>query len=61
MLKAWMESRGLTPQELAEMLGVSRQAVQLWVSGKGYPRTPTLAELERLSNGVITARSLVNG
>lgn len=61
MLKQWMEERGLSLSELARTLGVSRQAVQQWVKGSSYPSTPVLAQLEKISEGRITARSFVDG
>ena len=61
MLKTWMEERGLTPKELARTLGVSRQAVQLWIQGNSFPSTRRLAQLEELSEGRITARSFIHG
>ena len=33
---------GLSQEELAERLGVSRQAVSKWESGKGYPEVEKL-------------------
>ena len=36
-LQELRKSRGLTQEELAEMLYVSRTAVSKWESGRGYP------------------------
>lgn len=42
------ERRGLTQQEVAEELGVSRQAVSLWESGKAFPSMEKQIVLSRL-------------
>ena len=39
------KSRGLTQEELAEALFVSRTAVSKWESGRGYPNIDSLKEL----------------
>ena len=44
-LKQIRKERQLSQEELAEMLGVSRQAVSKWEQGCGYPETETLALL----------------
>ena len=41
------ESHGLTQEMFAEKLGVSRQAVQKWESGKGYPLLKWMMKLPR--------------
>ena len=40
--------RRLSLEELAEKLGVSRQAVWYWESGRRLPRATTLAKLKKL-------------
>ena len=37
-LQELRKSRGLTQEELAEMLYVSRTAISKWESGRGYPK-----------------------
>lgn len=44
-LQALRKSRGLTQEELAEALYVSRTAVSKWESGRGYPSIDSLKEI----------------
>lgn len=46
-LQALRKSRGLTQEELAEALYVSRTAVSKWESGRGYPGIDSLKEISR--------------
>jgi len=46
-LQALRKNRGLTQEELAEALYVSRTAVSKWESGRGYPSIDSLKELSR--------------
>ncbi|MBQ8790247.1 MAG: helix-turn-helix transcriptional regulator [Ruminiclostridium sp.] len=46
-LQELRKSRGLTQEELAKELYVSRTAVSKWESGKGYPGIDSLKELSR--------------
>ena len=39
--------RGLTQEELAEALFVSRTAISKWESGRGYPSIDSLKEISR--------------
>lgn len=41
-LRSIRKKRGITQEQLAEMLGVSRQAISKWESGVGYPETEKL-------------------
>ena len=41
------KSKGLTQEELAEALFVSRTAVSKWESGRGYPSIDSLKEISR--------------
>ena len=41
------KSRGMTQEELAEALYVSRTAVSKWESGRGYPSIDSLKEISR--------------
>ena len=46
-LRALRKERDLSQEALAEAVGVSRQAVQKWESGHGYPETETLMLLAK--------------
>lgn len=55
----WLKGSGLSVQDLAEALGVSRAAIYKWISGECLPSAQTLVKLEALSVGKVTARSFV--
>ena len=44
-LQELRKSKGLTQEELAQALYVSRTAVSKWESGKGYPSIDSLKEI----------------
>ena len=44
-LKELRKSRGLTQEELAEAIYVSRTAISKWESGRGYPSIDSLKEI----------------
>lgn len=44
------KNKGLTQEELAERLSVSRQAVAKWESGQGYPEIANLIQISNLFN-----------
>ncbi len=46
-LKQARKDKGMSQEELAEMLSVSRQAVGKWEAGQGYPEAEKLIELAR--------------
>ena len=46
-LKCLRKSKGLTQEELAEVLYVSRTAVSKWESGRGYPNIDSLREISK--------------
>ena len=46
-LQELRKSRGLTQEELAEILYVSRTAVSKWESGRGYPSIDSLKEISK--------------
>ena len=49
-LKNVRKQRGITQEELAEILGVSRQAISKWESDNGYPETEKLLLLSKTLN-----------
>lgn len=46
-LQAYRKRRGLTQEELAQLLFVSRAAVSKWESGRGYPSIDSLMAIAR--------------
>ena len=46
-LQELRKNRGLTQEELAEALYVSRTAISKWESGRGYPNLDSLKEISR--------------
>ena len=46
-LQELRKSRGLTQEELAEDLYVSRTAISKWESGRGYPNIDSLKEISK--------------
>ena len=46
-LQELKKSRGLTQEELADALFVSRTAISKWESGRGYPSIDSLKEISR--------------
>ena len=46
-LQELRKNKGLTQEELAEILYVSRTAISKWESGRGYPNIESLKELSR--------------
>ena len=46
-LQELRKGKGLTQEELAEKLFVSRTAISKWESGRGYPSIDSLKELAR--------------
>ena len=49
-LKNVRKQRGITQEELAETLGVSRQAISKWESDNGYPETEKLLAISETLN-----------
>ena len=46
-LQELRKQRGLTQEELAEVLYVSRTAISKWESGRGYPNIDSLKEISK--------------
>ena len=49
-LKNVRKQRGVTQEELSEILGVSRQAISKWESDSGYPETEKLLVISKTLN-----------
>ena len=58
-LQQLRKNKGLTQEELAERLFVSRTAVSKWESGRGYPGIDSLKELSKLFG--VTIDELLSG
>ena len=58
-LKELRNSKGLTQEELAAALFVSRTAISKWESGRGYPSIDSLKEISSFFS--ITLDELVSG
>ena len=58
-LKALRHKQGLTQEELAAVLYVSRTAVSKWESGRGYPNIDSLKEISRFFS--VTIDDLLSG
>ena len=52
-LQELRKKSGLTQEEAAEMLFVSRTAVSKWESGRGYPNIDSLKAIAKLYNVTI--------
>lgn len=58
-LQELRKSRGMTQEELAEALYVSRTAISKWESGRGYPNIDSLRELSGFFS--VTIDELLSG
>ena len=58
-LQELRKSRGLTQEELAEALFVSRTAISKWESGRGYPSIDSLKEILKFFS--VTIDDLLSG
>ena len=58
-LQQLRKSRGLTQEELAQALFVSRTAVSKWESGRGYPSIDSLKEISKYFS--VTVDDLLSG
>lgn len=58
-LQELRKSRGLTQEELAEALYVSRTAISKWESGRGYPSIDSLKEISKYFS--VTIDDLLSG
>lgn len=58
-LQELRKNRGLTQEELAEALYVSRTAISKWESGRGYPSIDSLKEISKFFS--VTIDELLSG
>lgn len=58
-LQELRKSKGLTQEELAEALYVSRTAISKWESGRGYPNIDSLKEISKFFS--VTIDELLSG
>lgn len=58
-LQELRKNRGLTQEELAEALFVSRTAISKWESGRGYPSIDSLKEISKFFS--VTIDELLSG
>ena len=58
-LQALRKQKGLTQEELADVLYVSRTAVSKWESGRGYPNIDTIKNIAKFFN--LTVDELLSG
>lgn len=58
-LQELRKSRGMTQEELAEALFVSRTAISKWETGRGYPNIDSLKEISRFYG--VTIDALLSG
>jgi len=57
-LAQWMDTAGVSPRQLAQLLGISRQAVYLWLAGKTIPTRKHRAQLRLISGEDLSVESL---
>ena len=58
-LLEWMESTETSVASLALSLGVTKQAIYLWLSGENCPNAKSLLGLHRLTKGKVSVESFV--
>lgn len=59
-LREWMTSTGTSPAALAALLGVHVVTVYKLASGAARPSFEKLVEIERITDGKVTARTLAH-
>jgi len=58
LLSEWIDMRGLTRAQAAEVLGTSPQSVSLWYHGKHRPNAEMTARIYDASGGRVTVADL---
>lgn len=57
-LRTWIAETGTTIRDVADRLNVTIQSVYGWMSGTQNPSFVKLVEIERLTDGAVTAATL---
>ncbi len=52
-LKEYLRHEKLSPDEFAEIAGVSRGGVLKWINGERYPRLPSMVKIVKATNGAV--------
>jgi transcriptional regulator with XRE-family HTH domain len=58
LLRIWRESLGLSPEDVASAVGVSRATVDNWEHGRGGPKPAQIARMAELGPGLLKALGL---
>ena len=58
-LLEWMKATDTSVASLALSLGVTKQAIYLWLSGENCPNAKSLLGLQRLTKGKVNVESFV--
>jgi len=53
-LKQYLELSGITVTDFAQKVGVSSEAIRLYLLGKRRPRIDTVSEISRVTNGAVS-------
>lgn len=54
-LKAYLDKHKITPARFADNIGVSSEAVRLWLLGRRFPKHGYLQTITAVTNGKVTA------
>lgn len=58
LLRDYLIEQGLTHEEFASLIGVTRPAVSYWLTGKTRPNPTSAVLIARRTNGKVTAQDL---
>jgi len=58
-LKAYLDQREIDPAAFAASVGVTRQAVMLWLAGERIPRPKQLAKIAEATADMVTYRDFL--
>lgn len=59
-LAAYLKAEGLTQQEFANRVGISKRAVSMYAQGHRLPRPPILARIRKITNEQVTYDDFVS-